>query len=668
VLPTDPSCIEPGGVLARDATHGGSSPSEAYANLTLESREGSITDIDRSPRRRPRASSPAKRLHSDMAAEDQDVDSTNSTNNTNINTNTNTNNTNGQPSPRPSKPLPAPTPTPQRSARATSVDMADATDNNSGSDDAGVDAGLPTIDEQVTRVMGMMANEQLVDGQEGYVISERWLERVWARTSENANRPQDFNKDATQGPIGPVDNTHLVDTDLLRDELVDQRGDDFIPLSPAAVLGQDFEILSKEAWDMVLGWYGLKKGSPVILRYAHNTVPDKSSDEITYELHPPIITVRKVRKSTTNAPETAKPAAKIVASRYDGFLPFLDAAKKAAGIDLDNKVRIWRILRTAPSDESQPQPTQPAGMLTPDASPRANGSPVAPTAVPSSLDMDVATFNALTFGTERELVTGKDEKANEEYNDLLSLADAGLTQNQVIVLEEHDEKGEYISDTTKAAPKDKTGAQAAKALTSNPNSGRNTPSTGALTRGRTRNGKVRGHVGLTNLGNTCYMNSALQCLRSVEELSMYFLSNKWKEEINSDNPIGHKGAIAKSYAGLLNSIYGVESISSFSPKNFKQTLGRASATFSGYGQQDSQEFVSWLVDALHEDLNRIHKKPYNENPDSDDNTFRDPEALKQLGETYRQNHKARNDSVAMDLFNGKCSADAYDALSSCLCD
>jgi ubiquitin carboxyl-terminal hydrolase 4/11/15 len=494
---------------------------------------------------------------------------------------------------------------------------------------------------------------------------------VWARTSENVNRPQDFNKDATQGPIGPVDNTHLVDTDLLRDELVDQRGDDFIPLSPAAVLGQDFEILPKKAWDMVLGWYGLKKGSPVICRHAHNTVPDKSSDEITYELHPPIITVRKVRKSTPSSPETARPAAKIVASRYEGFLPFLDNAKKAAGIDLNNKVRIWRILQTAPSDEAQPQPTQPtqsAGMLTPDASPRANGSPVAPASVPSSLVMDVAAFNSLTFGTERELVTGKDEKANEEYNDLLSLADAGLTQNQIIVLEEHDEKGEYISDTTKATPKDKTSAQSGKPLTSNPNSGRNTPSAGALTRGRTRNGKVRGHVGLTNLGNTCYMNSALQCLRSVEELSMYFLSNKWKEEINSDNPIGHKGAIAKSYAGLLNSIYGVESISSFSPKNFKQTLGRASATFSGYGQQDSQEFVSWLVDALHEDLNRIHKKPYNENPDSDDNTFRDPEALKQLGETYRQNHKARNDSVAMDLFNGECSTDACDALCSCLCD
>ena len=74
--------------------------------------------------------------------------------------------------------------------------------------------------------------------------------------------------------------------------------------------------------------------------------------------------------------------------------------------------------------------------------------------------------------------------------------------------------------------------------------------------------------------------------------------------------------------------------------------------FSGYGQQDSQEFMSFLIDGLHEDLNRIQKKPYIENPESDDNTVNDPEAIKALGEKFRENHRARNDSVAMDLFNG----------------
>ncbi|KAI8942031.1 hypothetical protein NX059_000137 [Plenodomus lindquistii] len=528
------------------------------------------------------------------------------------------------------------TPTPQRTARATSIDMVDTPNTN-----------LPSIDEQVTRVMAIMGNG-LKDGDEGYAVSEKWLARVWSRTADNTWHPQAFDKEATMGPIGPVDNSALVDKGEMQDGPVDLEGNDFIPISKAMQIGHDFEIVPTKAWELVLGWHGLKEGSPVIRRYAHNTVPNGDKEHIMWEVHPPILTIRKIRKSPPTAAETAKTAEKLVTSKYGSFVGLIEAAKKAAGIDLNNKVRVWRLLQTASTDE--PQPSQPSGILTPDASPR-GGSPVTSVSRPS-LIMDVASFNGLKFGTERELVTGKDEEANEKYNKSLTLEDAGFTQDQTIVLEEHDEKGEYISDVTATAAKSKTNDQMTKGSQSNTNSGRNTPNSGALTRGRTRSGKVRGHVGLTNLGNTCYMNSALQCLRSVEELSMYFLNSKWKEEINVDNPIGHKGAIAKVYANLLTQIYDVGNSSSFAPKNFKQTLGRANGLFSGYGQQDSQEFVSWLVDALHEDLNRVHVKPYRENPDSDDNTFKDPNAIRQLGETYRDNHRARNDSVAMDLFSG----------------
>lgn len=596
-------------------------------------------------RRAPRSSSPAKRLHSDMA-DDMDVEGQAASRRNS-----------GQSSPRPTKALPGGV---QRSARATSVEMADAPNNSGSSEtdvsnadssatsiDAAQQSDLPSLDEQVTKVMVMM-QAPLREGQEGYIISEKWLERVWARTSENSGRPQEFSKEATQGPIGPVDNSGLVDDDAVQEDLMDQHGEDFIPLSKATQMGQDFEILPTKAWELVLSWYGLKEGSPVIRRYAQNTVPDKSSDNLEYELHPPVLTIRKVHKAAPSTTESSRLAEKMVASRYESFLTFLEAAKKAAGIDLKNKVRVWRILNTASTDV--PRETQPSGILTPDDSPR--GSPVASAAPRARLIMDVASFNSLAYGTEREIVTGKDEKANEDFNEHLTLAGAGLTQDMVIVLEQHDEKGEYISDASKVTSKDKAGALGNKGLQSKSNGAKSSSVEGAVTRGRARNGKVRGHVGLTNLGNTCYMNSALQCLRSVEELSMYFLSRKWTREINASNPIGHGGAIAKVYAGVLNGIYNLDGTSSFSPKNFKQTLGKANNLFSGYGQQDSQEFVSWLVDALHEDLNRVVEKPYFENPDSDDNTFRDPEAIKKLGEIYRNNHKARNNSVAMDLFSG----------------
>ena len=49
---------------------------------------------------------------------------------------------------------------------------------------------------------------------------------------------------------------------------------------------------------------------------------------------------------------------------------------------------------------------------------------------------------------------------------------------------------------------------------------------------------------------------------------------------------------------------------SVSPSNFKYQLGKFAPQFQGYGQQDSQELLAFLLDGLHEDLNRIKRKPY----------------------------------------------------------
>ena len=46
-------------------------------------------------------------------------------------------------------------------------------------------------------------------------------------------------------------------------------------------------------------------------------------------------------------------------------------------------------------------------------------------------------------------------------------------------------------------------------------------------------------------------------------------------------------------------------------------VGRFAPQFSGYQQQDSQEVMAFVLDGLHEDLNRIHKKPYIELKDTD---------------------------------------------------
>ncbi|NXX77179.1 UBP4 hydrolase, partial [Urocolius indicus] len=154
-----------------------------------------------------------------------------------------------------------------------------------------------------------------------------------------------------------------------------------------------------------------------------------------------------------------------------------------------------------------------------------------------------------------------------------------------------------------------------------------------------------GLCGLSNLGNTCFMNSALQCLSNTPPLTEYFLEDKYEAEINQSNPLGMRGEIAEAYAELIKQIWSGRQ-SHVAPRMFKTQVGRFAPQFSGYQQQDSQELLAFLLDGLHEDLNRVKKKPYLELKDA--NGRPDSEVAKEAWE----NHRLRNDSIIVDIFHG----------------
>jgi ubiquitin C-terminal hydrolase len=124
-----------------------------------------------------------------------------------------------------------------------------------------------------------------------------------------------------------------------------------------------------------------------------------------------------------------------------------------------------------------------------------------------------------------------------------------------------------------------------------------------------------GAVGLYNLGNTCFMNSMLQCLSNTKLLTDCFLSDAYATQINTQNPLGHGGKLANSYARLLKEMWNGRYVA-VSPDDFKRTIGEFAPQFSGYQQQDSQELMLFLLDGLHEDLNRVLKKPFVEKIES----------------------------------------------------
>lgn len=158
-------------------------------------------------------------------------------------------------------------------------------------------------------------------------------------------------------------------------------------------------------------------------------------------------------------------------------------------------------------------------------------------------------------------------------------------------------------------------------------------------------GATGGLTGLLNLGNTCFMNSAIQCLVHTPEFARYFRED-YHKEINWQNPLGMVGELALAFGDLLRKLW-APGRTPVAPRPFKTKLARFAPQFSGYNQHDSQELLAFLLDGLHEDLNRVKHKPYIKSRDADGRPDED------VADEYWANHIARNDSIIVDVCQGQ---------------
>uniref|UniRef100_A0A8D3CUL7 Ubiquitin carboxyl-terminal hydrolase n=1 Tax=Scophthalmus maximus TaxID=52904 RepID=A0A8D3CUL7_SCOMX len=270
----------------------------------------------------------------------------------------------------------------------------------------------------------------------------------------------------------------------------------------------------------------------------------------------------------------------------------------------------------------------------------------------------------------RKLFSIPDERETRLWNRYMSntfeplnkpdstIQDAGLYQGQVLVIEQKNEDGSWPRGSTLDAvdqlpppsPSHFSSVSLSPLYCPVKNSSYSLPSYHPYSNSydyseQGRQSERSGLCGLSNLGNTCFMNSAVQCLSNIPPLTEFFLKDKYTDELNEDNPLGMKGEIARAYAELIKQLWSGK-FSYVTPRPFKTQVGRFAPQFSGYQQQDSHELLAFLLDGLHEDLNRIRKKPYIQLKDANGR----PDKV--VAEEAWENHIKRNDSIIVDIFHG----------------
>ncbi|XP_015429538.1 PREDICTED: ubiquitin carboxyl-terminal hydrolase 8 [Dufourea novaeangliae] len=117
-----------------------------------------------------------------------------------------------------------------------------------------------------------------------------------------------------------------------------------------------------------------------------------------------------------------------------------------------------------------------------------------------------------------------------------------------------------------------------------------------------------GITGLKNLGNSCYMNSIIQCLSNTTHLAKYFTDNLYADDLNTSNDNSTQGQVVEEVAQVIKVLWRGQ-YKSISPRDLKIAVGQYKLQFESYEQQDSHEFLTFLLDWMHNDLKKKCKVP-----------------------------------------------------------